>query len=522
MHTQILIWLLFLLSIIDGNAYAQLPNGKPLPDGWEYVGTIPDSAFTTRIDKKSYHFIGDKIIIPSSFKDADSIVGVVISDDAGKTWSIRIFPFICNGVTNGVNPITGTLYAVGRESDSVWRFYVSNDLGLSFSRHEINKSLKYPTVPAPGFRSLNPHDTNDILLERSIQYAYDYGNDFYRSLDGGKTWRWVDYFPTAVDGSGQYSELVFDVRTPGLWYASVIGAYHGLTKTSHRSFDQGYTWEYIDHFGEYAGIGKEGELRSQWLYLNDFFHGFITSSAFGDGQIYIDWVKRALPNSNVSNRDSEYYIYMGKYTIDRLRPHTAFFMINENKSDPITHEPEFSNNFMFRTDNDGETFELLNLDYDSTRRLTIAGFSNADYTLYGFLGSKSYLVENGVVTEPYYYLVKRKLQKSVVELSGEYEHLKTTQIYAYPNPLDQKTTLTFENCTSGVMYMDVVNGLGVSVIREEIADVGGLQQYSADLSGLPVGAYHIRLSCPTDGWSSGTSVIKSGAAVVPWSLDLRK
>jgi hypothetical protein len=114
-----------------------------------------------------------------------------------------------------------------------------------------------------------------------------------------------------------------------------------------------------------------------------------------------------------------------------------------------------------------------------------------------------------------------------VKLNGvfaeeERDHLKTTQMYAYPNPLDQKTTLTFENCTSGVMYMDVVNRLGVSVIREEIPDVDGLQQYAADLSGLPAGAYHIRLVCPADGWSTGTSVIKNGAAVVPWKLDLKK
>ncbi len=104
----------------------------------------------------------------------------------------------------------------------------------------------------------------------------------------------------------------------------------------------------------------------------------------------------------------------------------------------------------------------------------------------------------------------------------EREHLKTSQMYAYPNPLDQKTTLTFENCTSGVMYMEVVSSIGVSVLREEIPDVDGLQQYAADLSGLPAGAYHIRLVCPADGWSASTNVIKTGAIVAPWSLDLRK
>ena len=100
--------------------------------------------------------------------------------------------------------------------------------------------------------------------------------------------------------------------------------------------------------------------------------------------------------------------------------------------------------------------------------------------------------------------------------------LSTVSLYAYPNPLDQKTTLTFENCTSGVMYMEVVSSIGVSVMREEIPDVDGLQQYAADLSALPAGAYHIRLVCPADGWSAGTNVIKTGAAVKPWSLELKK
>ncbi len=93
--------------------------------------------------------------------------------------------------------------------------------------------------------------------------------------------------------------------------------------------------------------------------------------------------------------------------------------------------------------------------------------------------------------------------------------LTQNQLTSYPNPLDQKTTLTFENRTSGVMYMEVVSSIGVSVLREEIPDVEGLQQYAADLSALPAGAYHIRLVCPTDGWSAGTNVIKTGTAVAP-------
>lgn len=102
----------------------------------------------------------------------------------------------------------------------------------------------------------------------------------------------------------------------------------------------------------------------------------------------------------------------------------------------------------------------------------------------------------------------------------EIKHLRQTEMYAFPNPFEQKTVLTFENCSRGVMYMDVVNTLGVSVLRETLPDVNGYQQYLADLSTLPAGAYYIRLVCPADGWSATASVIKTGAAQAPWKLDL--
>ncbi len=83
-------------------------------------------------------------------------------------------------------------------------------------------------------------------------------------------------------------------------------------------------------------------------------------------------------------------------------------------------------------------------------------------------------------------------------------------LLAAPNPFVQKTILTFDNCSSGKMYMEVVNTLGKIMLREEIVDVDGVQQYSANLSMLVPGAYHIRLVCPADGWSATATVVKVG------------
>jgi hypothetical protein len=104
----------------------------------------------------------------------------------------------------------------------------------------------------------------------------------------------------------------------------------------------------------------------------------------------------------------------------------------------------------------------------------------------------------------------------------EMKHLRQTPMYAFPNPFDERTVLTFENCSRGVMYMDVVNSLGVSVLHETIPDVDGYQQYACDLSTLPAGVYYVRMVCPADGWSATTSVIKTGAAQAPWKLDLHE
>ena len=103
----------------------------------------------------------------------------------------------------------------------------------------------------------------------------------------------------------------------------------------------------------------------------------------------------------------------------------------------------------------------------------------------------------------------------------EIEKLKHTQMYAYPNPFDQNTVLTFENCTKGVMYLEVVNSLGASVHRETVVDVDGIQQYSADLSGLPSGAYYLRMVCPADGWNASVSVLKTGSQVSGSRTSLR-
>ncbi|MDP4230483.1 MAG: T9SS type A sorting domain-containing protein [Bacteroidota bacterium] len=97
-----------------------------------------------------------------------------------------------------------------------------------------------------------------------------------------------------------------------------------------------------------------------------------------------------------------------------------------------------------------------------------------------------------------------------------------SHIIAYPNPCSGHTVLTFDNCSASKMKIQVVSTSGVEVLQDETPAVGGLQQYAVDLSTIPAGEYIVNLSCPLPGWSSSVKVIKQGAAVKPWTFDLKK
>ncbi|MFI5263124.1 MAG: T9SS type A sorting domain-containing protein [Candidatus Kapaibacterium sp.] len=97
-----------------------------------------------------------------------------------------------------------------------------------------------------------------------------------------------------------------------------------------------------------------------------------------------------------------------------------------------------------------------------------------------------------------------------------------SHILAYPNPCDEHTVLTFDNCSASRMQVQVISANGVLVKQEESPVVDGLQEYAVDLSTVAAGNYIVSLSCPANGWSSSVNVIKQGGAVKPWNLDLKK
>ncbi|MGH9856229.1 MAG: hypothetical protein ACRD4B_00155, partial [Acidobacteriota bacterium] len=326
---------------------------------------------------------------------------------------------------------TGTLYGVGSAWDkgpiktdsTYWGFYISHDLGRTFTRYQGRPHN--PASETPDFYQLNPFDTNDIFLR--LQGAGWPGAGTYyftRSKDGGKTWQGIPEFPDAWDGSGDDLLLTIDVRTPGLFYCTVIGVYHGFTRTNHRSTDHGYTWEMIDYWDEFAGIGEEGELRSI-----DEGRGFwIFSTEAGEGR-YNDWVSTALTTTKTGEAKG-YKVEMGDWIFNPHDPRTSFINIYESQRDTADVIPDngylYDRVYAFRTTNDGETFELLSDPEKGS--VYIVGFDPTTNTLYGQLyGMRD--------------LLKRTFAKSTVDLASPAG--TAAHISVFPNPCRERTAIRY-------------------------------------------------------------------------------
>ena len=95
-------------------------------------------------------------------------------------------------------------------------------------------------------------------------------------------------------------------------------------------------------------------------------------------------------------------------------------------------------------------------------------------------------------------------------------------ITANPNPCDEKIVLTFDNCTTSRMKIQVCTTDGRIVQEEETPAVDGLQQYALFLPSLSPGMYVVRLSCPALGWTGSVNIVKTGMVQGSGNFDLKK
>ncbi len=97
-----------------------------------------------------------------------------------------------------------------------------------------------------------------------------------------------------------------------------------------------------------------------------------------------------------------------------------------------------------------------------------------------------------------------------------------SHILAYPNPCEQHTVLTVDNCSAEHIQVTVVNISGKECLRTEVPAVDGYQEFNVDLSPFPAGEYTINLHSPKTNWSGSVKILKTGVAKAPWSLNLKQ
>ncbi len=516
MYTRILIWSLLFLSFFEGNIYAQPPNP---PAGWEYVRALD----SLTIDE--FHAVGDTIFmfgydnhvsVKRSFK--------VVSYDGGMSWdSVVIPPEITEIYQYGVFPTEAKIW-LSHIIDEKRRFYISKD-GKNYEWFEIGKD----TTAGLGFSNffIDPKDPNHWIVIGSFKLGLSKNSRLSQSFDAGRNWKVVNV-PTAPAEQLTF-ELVFDARRKGVWYVRVTAEPHigQGTVLIERTTNNGETFEEAKQWGTHYGIGYPGEVRRWWGYSERSFYGPMIGNESDDVVDSINLLQKfhsQLPTTNPSNGyerwlsnpakqfTSNYLFHPSNYIVFQSDPQVGTIVEQEIQKDSFTNKEEYTHSWIHQTNDDWKTwntvwesgpYEYADQTFLDQKRLTLWTVTRflSDTALPGYIGDRYKS-----------YLYKYSLTVSAVQ---PIENSPTVQLKVYPNPLDQKTTLTFESCTSGLMYMEVVSSMGVSVLREEIPDVDGLQQYAADLSALPAGAYHIRLVCPADGWSAGTNVIKTGAALTP-------
>ncbi len=128
------------------------------------------------------------------------------------------------------------------------------------------------------------------------------------------------------------------------------------------------------------------------------------------------------------------------------------------------------------------------IDFNEVGKVSAAGYSNS---------AKEYgLFHNNINGQTYYYRVKQ------VDADGTQSYSKTIRIEAaqlkqpvlYPNPVKNKTTVTFSLSEAGNMQFGITNASGLLLYKRQQLFNKGQQNAEFDCSFLPAGSYVLQLT----------------------------
>jgi photosystem II stability/assembly factor-like uncharacterized protein len=157
----------------------------------------------------------------------NSIDGIEVSTDGGRTWQIRTGGLPRSSATHLVSRPTELLFASHRAGVVFGAFssglFVTSDNGATWE--QIGPPTSGFESPGVDLIAIDPRDDDTI-------YAFGNARGFLRTTDGGRSWSRIHPFPMT-------HALVIDPRTPTTIYAGISG---DPGRTVLKSEDAGRTW----------------------------------------------------------------------------------------------------------------------------------------------------------------------------------------------------------------------------------------------------------------------------------------
>ncbi|MES2766346.1 MAG: T9SS type A sorting domain-containing protein [Bacteroidota bacterium] len=470
--------------------------GYESPAGWTYIMNL-DS-----VDVIGMHVHNDTMVLSAESRriptPEQGRFFTLYSLNGGSTWDTLVPEKEADNVNflipDQYFPNSNKLYRMIFTQDTstlvrLVSFKISEDLGRTFTTRYDYDTVMSRTLEGRSavmqFHPLAPDEGFYVRSSNSVFFSV------FRTHDGGKTWQYQP-LPPPRDGRGVYYQILPDIRNPKTWNVWVNGADHSWVDDFYQTRDDGKSFSYIDQWGEYAGIGYEGEVRSWWK--KDYYSniGIISSGDKGDS-VKIPWLKRMAPEKPDPDFDNEYYytIYDGNYKFLEHKPDTAFTGVWETKWEKGTDSIKLFNSYIYRTYNDGETWEnIWNSPISANRiyvdqKLETVWTVTADYRPKKFNDAPNNL--------PLYSLYKQQIHTSIEDKKPNNNSISNLSIS--PNPAENQTRIEYTNTKSGKVKIILYDILGIKIrtIYSGIQEAGEQKILWNIPAAIPSGTYFLKL-----------------------------